>query len=175
MVVIARAAAGADFCSVSADDVTGGELAAGRRRAPGHRRPAFLGDFTDRIRAVRHAMSFEHDPATLVELPVAGTLDGGHAGGRELATQDPTVRPTGVICGNDPDCALRAERRRHPGAQDIAVVGHDDIVDAAAAPTPTGRHPPTPRGDRPRRGLPAARRDHRPDRPPEPRDRLTRS
>ena len=57
IVVLGRPASGHPRCSVSCDDVAGGEIAAQHLIGQGHRRLAFLGGFPDRLRGIRLAIA----------------------------------------------------------------------------------------------------------------------
>jgi LacI family transcriptional regulator len=142
VVVIARRARGQDRCSVSTDDVTGGELAANHLIEQGHRRLAFVGPFPDRMRGVRLAIA-SHEGSPVTFQTYAHESPASHEGGRQfgdqLAAMDPAERPTGIICGNDLMAlgvlqAMTIAGIRVP--QDVAIVGYDDISYAAGAAVP---------------------------------------
>ena len=141
VVVIGRAASGHHRCSVSCDDVAGGELAAQHLIEQGHQRLAFLGGFPDRMQEIRLAIASRrelrcHCPA------VRGTGNSGwwtESIGDQLAAMNPADRPTGIICGNDMIAmgvlqAMTVAGIRVP--QDVAIIGYDDIAYAAGAAVP---------------------------------------
>ncbi len=96
-------------CSVSVDDVAGGEMAMRHLLAQGHRRVAFLGgdqsinQVSDRLTGARAAMTAAGlDPGRLTVLETAGlTVLHGRGAGDELAGRSPRRRPTAVFCAND--------------------------------------------------------------------------
>ncbi|WP_394620264.1 LacI family DNA-binding transcriptional regulator [Lentzea sp. JNUCC 0626] len=138
---------GENFCSVTVDDVQGGDLAATHLLELGHRHLAFMGgtenvrQIGDRVTGVRHAMTRAGlDPADLVVLP-SEHLDvhGGRHGGERLAGLPSSRRPTGVICGNDLVALGLLQQALRLGMQvpdDLAIVGYDDIEFAEAAMVP---------------------------------------
>ncbi|GAA1962821.1 LacI family DNA-binding transcriptional regulator [Kitasatospora viridis] len=144
-VLVDKATAGTDGCSVSVDDEVGGRLAARHLLAIGHRSivyvsgPSHLSQVRDRRTGALAALAEAGLPAeALVELPV-DRLDvaaGRDAGARLLGLEP---RPTAVFCANDLLAlgvlqALFAAGVRVPA--DIALVGYDDIEFAAAAAVP---------------------------------------
>lgn len=140
VVVIGRPASGHHRCSVSCDDVAGGELAARHLIDQGHQRLAFVGGFPDRQRGVRLAIASDESSAVTVQrFEARGTQDDGRKAGDRLAAMNPADRPTGVICGNDLIAlgvlqAMTVAGIRVP--QDIAIIGYDDIAYAAGAAVP---------------------------------------
>lgn len=134
-------------CSVSVDDVLGGDLAVTHLLDSGHRRIAFVGgpislrQVTDRLEGARQAMSRGGvDPQSLVVLETE-TLDvaqGRHAGSR-LAGLPARRRPTAAFCANDLLALGLLQEATRLGIRvpdDLAIVGYDDIefADAAAVP-----------------------------------------
>ncbi|MEV3859393.1 LacI family DNA-binding transcriptional regulator [Streptomyces sp. NPDC050095] len=144
-VLVDRVAEGASECSVSVDDVNGGELAVRHLVDAGHRRIAYvsgppaLNQVKDRRQGALRALKEAGLPASaLRELPTE-RLDvaaGRDAGARLLGLAD---RPTAVFCANDLLAlgvlqSMYAAGVRVP--EDVAIVGYDDIEFAAAAAVP---------------------------------------
>jgi LacI family transcriptional regulator len=134
-------------CSVSVDDVAGGEMAMRHLLAQGHRRVAFLGgdqtinQVSDRLTGARAAMTAAGlDPGRLMVLETAGlTVLHGRAAGDELAALSPRRRPTAVFCANDLlalGLLQSMTGRQLQVPRDMAIVGYDDIDFAAAAAVP---------------------------------------
>jgi LacI family transcriptional regulator len=134
-------------CSVSVDDVLGGDLAVSHLLEAGHEQIAFVGgplsirQVTDRregaIRALQRAGRSEAD-LHMVETPALNVAAGQRAGAA-LADRPPGARPTAVFCANDLLAlgvlqSLYAAGVSVPG--DLAIVGYDDIEFAAAAAVP---------------------------------------
>jgi LacI family transcriptional regulator len=134
-------------CSVSVDDVLGGDLAITHLLENGHRRIAFVGGPTslrqvaDRLEGARQAMTRGGaNPEDLVVLETE-TLDvahGRHAGSR-LAGLPARRRPTAAFCANDLLALGLLQEATRLGIrvpEDLAIVGYDDIefADAAAVP-----------------------------------------
>jgi LacI family transcriptional regulator len=134
-------------CSVSVDDVLGGDLAVTHLLDSGHRRIAFIGGPTslrqvmDRLEGGRQAMTrVGADPDDLIVLETE-TLDvahGRHAGSR-LAGLPARRRPTAAFCANDLLALGLLQEATRLGIrvpEDLAIVGYDDIefADAAAVP-----------------------------------------
>lgn len=135
-----------DLCSVAADDVRGGELAASHIIEMGHRRiaflngPAYLRPCADRrtgvLRAFRRAGL---DPDT--HLTIIPIMEPGAANGERIldGLLDRDHPPTAVICDSDVLAlgVLRGLRRRDMVCpRDLAVVGYDDVEFAAELSTP---------------------------------------
>ena len=134
-------------CSVSVDDVLGGELAVAHLLAEGHERIAFVGgppsfrQVTDRregaVRALAKAGRTAAD-LQLIDTPALNVTAGQRAGAG-LADLAPADRPTAVFCANDLLALgvlqeMTARRIRVP--EEVAIVGYDDIDFAAAAAVP---------------------------------------
>jgi LacI family transcriptional regulator len=134
-------------CSVSVDDVLGGDLAVSHLLEAGHERIAFVGgpmsirQVADRrdgaIRALERAVG------TMPELRIIETaalnVSAGQRAGATLAELPAEIRPTGVFCANDLLALgvlqeMTAHRIRVP--ESVALVGYDDIDFAAAAAVP---------------------------------------
>jgi len=146
-VVVDRLAEDADHaCSVSVDDVAGGEMAVAHLIAQGHRSIVFVsgsGHQFQQIRdrwegACRAVAAAGLPPETVREIPT-DRLDvaaGADAVARLLGLPD---RPTAVFCANDLLAmgvlqSLFAVGVKVP--EEIALVGYDDIEFAAAAAVP---------------------------------------
>jgi LacI family transcriptional regulator len=134
-------------CSVSVDDVVGGELAVGHLLALGHRRITFVGgplstrQVTDRLagaRAAARKAGVDERSIKLIETPGLNFAAGRQAG-RDIAEMSAGDRPTAVFGANDLiSLGLLQEmtRRRLRVPADLAIVGYDDIDFAAAAAVP---------------------------------------
>ncbi|HXS64424.1 MAG TPA: LacI family DNA-binding transcriptional regulator [Streptosporangiaceae bacterium] len=134
-------------CSVSVDDVLGGELAIAHLLEQGHRKIAFVGgpmslrQVADRrdgaVRALE-AAGQTTDVLYVVETTALHVAAGREAGA--LVAELPAERrPTAMFCANDL-LALGALQemtsRRIRVPDSIAIVGYDDIDFAAAAAVP---------------------------------------
>jgi len=134
-----------EACSVSVDDVVGGQLAAQHLIETGHTSiafvngPAVLAQCRDREAGVRAAV--EHAPSpgrhlSVIEVNGLDVASGRDAGARILGL---SPRPTAVFCANDLVAlgvlqAMVAAGVRVP--EEMAIVGYDDIEFAAAAAVP---------------------------------------
>jgi LacI family transcriptional regulator len=147
VVLVDRAGAEDDWCSVSVDDVEGGCLAVTHLLEQGHRRIAFVGgpdsivQVQDRregaLRALR-SRGTEADDLVVLATSALNVAEGRRAGER-LAGLPASRRPTAAFCANDLlALGLLQEMTRQgidvPG--DMAIVGYDDIEFAAAAAVP---------------------------------------
>lgn len=152
-------AAGWDYLAL--DNHQGARLATEHLLAQGHRAVAFFGGHRDssscgeRRAGYRDALAtagLAPDPAWLVECAPTRLEAARHAGA--LFVRDPA--PTAAVCYNDAVAlglmAGLAARGRRAGA-DFAVVGFDDIAEAAVAAPPLTTVAADPRA----RGLQAAR------------------
>jgi LacI family transcriptional regulator len=134
-------------CSVSVDDVLGGDLAVSHLLDEGHEQIAFVGgplsirQVADRyegaMRALQRAGRSLND-LHLFETPALNVAAGQRAGA-ELAGRPAATRPTAVFCANDLLAlgvlqAMTSHRIRVPDG--IAIVGYDDVEFAAAAAVP---------------------------------------
>ncbi len=147
VVFLDRWASTRDHCSVSVDDVYGGELAAGHLAERGHRRIAFVGgpfgikQVQDRLDGAQRALleaGLADAALTVVETP-ALNFPSGLAAGAEIASMPASRRPTAAFCANDLLALgvlqeMTRRKLRVPG--DLAIVGYDDIDFAAAAAVP---------------------------------------
>ncbi len=134
-------------CSVSVDDVVGGELAASHLFSLGHRRIAFVGgplstrQVADRLAGARSAARLAGVSDSAVSLIETSGLNvaAGRDAGERIAKMSKRTRPTAAFCANDLIAlgVLQQMTRQHldvPG--DLAIVGYDDIDFAAAAAVP---------------------------------------
>jgi LacI family transcriptional regulator len=146
ILVDSQSALGAQ-CSVSVDDVLGGELAVTHLIETGHSKIAFVGgpaslrQVADRHEGAVRALARAGRPAG--ELMVLGTpalnVVGGQAAGLQIAAMPGPGRPTAVFCANDLVALgfLQEMTRQQIRVPDeIAIVGYDDIEFAAAAAVP---------------------------------------
>jgi len=147
LVLIDRARAADDLCSVSVDDELGGRLAVEHLVDLGHTRVAFAGGPLT-IGQVRDqyagAVSAWQDaglpPEDLTLVPCGAlTIAEGRAVGEQLAGIPRKRRPTAVFCANDLialGLLQQAIGRGWSVPGDLAIVGYDDIVFAGAAAVP---------------------------------------
>lgn len=145
--VVVGARTSHEICSVSVDDVLGGQLAIQHLVDLGHERAAFVGgpsDLTqvkDRIEGARQAWREAGlDGANLTVLGTEGLdVDQGRAAGERLAGLPKRRRPTAVFCANDLLALGMLQHAIATGCQvpgDLAIVGYDDIDFARAAAIP---------------------------------------
>jgi len=134
-------------CSVSVDDVVGGELAAGHLIEQGHERIAFVGgpmaikQVSDRLGGARQALRAARLPENRVSVIETSALNvaQGRAAGAQIAELAARRRPTAVFCANDLlalGVLQEMTRRRVAVPDELAIVGYDDIEFAAAAAVP---------------------------------------
>src|SRR4029453_18689670 len=132
------------FCSVSVDDVYGGELAATHLVGQGHTRIAFVGgplgikQVADRHGGTRGVLDAAGLPGSgLVRVETPGlNFSSGLAAGAQIAEMAAGRRPTAAFCANDLvalGVLQEMTRRQLRVPEDLAIVGYDDI-DFAAAP-----------------------------------------
>ncbi len=134
-------------CSVSVDDVAGGDLAVAHLIRQGHRRIAFVGGPTsinqvaDRLagaRAAARAAGLPKSAISLIRTPGLNVTAGRRAA-EHLAGLPAGARPTAAFCANDLLAlgVLQEMTRRDLGVpRELAIVGYDDIDFAAAAAVP---------------------------------------
>ncbi|MFC5056149.1 LacI family DNA-binding transcriptional regulator [Saccharothrix xinjiangensis] len=144
-VVVVDRGAGPDRCSVSVDDVLGGDLALSHLLDAGHRRIAFIGgpraigQVADRITGAERALArADAEPLTVLETARLDVAEGRRAGER-LAGLPAARRPTAAFCANDMlalGLLQQAVRLGLRVPEDLAIVGYDDIEFAAAAAVP---------------------------------------
>ncbi len=134
-------------CSVSVDDVLGGDLAVSHLLEAGHKQIAFVGgplstrQVADRRDGAIQALEREAgDGADLrvIETPALNVTAGQQAGAA-IAAMPAGARPTAVFCANDLLALgvlqeLTTQRIRVPDG--VAIVGYDDVVFASAAAVP---------------------------------------
>jgi LacI family transcriptional regulator len=140
-VLFARSVDGVDADYVGADNIRGAELATEHLIALGHGRIAFVGGPAnssarrDRIQGYQSVLrraGLPIDPALQCVSPT--TREGGHQAIRTLLDQ--AAPPTAVLCYNDSvafGVLLGAQASGRMPGRDIAVVGFDDIAEAALA------------------------------------------
>ncbi|MFE9749050.1 LacI family DNA-binding transcriptional regulator [Saccharothrix saharensis] len=144
-IVVVDRGAGPDRCSVSVDDVLGGDLAASHLLDAGHRRIAFvggpetIGQVADRRKGAERALARAGaEPITVLETARLDVAEGRRAGER-LAGLPTSRRPTAAFCANDMlalGLLQQAVRLGLRVPEDLAIVGYDDIDFAAAAAVP---------------------------------------
>jgi len=138
-VLFTRYVEGVDADYVGADNVRGAELATEHLIALGHQRIAFVGGpdnssaRRDRLQGYRNALvrhGLPIDPTLQLTSPT--TREGGHQCIRTLV--DRAEPPTAVLCYNDIvafGVMLGLQASGHTPGRDVAVVGFDDIAEAA--------------------------------------------
>ncbi|MGM1057657.1 LacI family DNA-binding transcriptional regulator [Saccharothrix sp. Mg75] len=144
-VVLVDRGAGPDRCSVSVDDVLGGDLAVSHLLDTGHRRIAFvggprsIGQVADRVAGAEQALARAGaEPLTVLETDRLDVAEGRRAGQR-LAGLPTARRPTAAFCANDMLALGLLQQAVRLGLRvpdDLAIVGYDDIEFAAAAAVP---------------------------------------
>jgi LacI family transcriptional regulator len=141
-------------CSVSVDDVVGGELAVAHLLAEGYDRLAFVGgpvslnQVADRLAGARNAWraaGHDEDRLTVLET-TALNVASGRLMGERIAAMPARRRPTAVFCANDLLALGVLQEMTRQGLDvpgDIAIVGYDDIdfAEAAAVPLTSVRQP----------------------------------
>lgn len=134
-------------CSVSVDDVVGGELAVNHLITQGHERIAFVGgpmaikQVSDRLTGARQALRAAGVPESRDSVIETSALNvaQGRAAGAQIAELAARRRPTAVFCANDLlalGVLQEMTRRRIAVPGELAIVGYDDIEFAAAAAVP---------------------------------------
>ena len=147
VVLLDRRAEGAGMCSVSVDDISGGDLAVSHLLEMGHERIAFIGGPTtiaqvkDRLQGARNALARAgRDPESLVSIITTSmTVAAGRGAGERLGGLPVKRRPTAAFCGNDLLALGLLQEMIRQGLDvpnDVAIVGYDDIEFAAAAAVP---------------------------------------
>lgn len=144
-VVIVDQGAGPDHCSVTVDDVLGGDLAATHLLDLGHRRIAFvggprgIGQVADRITGAERAIArVGAEPLVVLETDRLDVAEGRRAGER-FAGLPAARRPTAAFCANDLLALGLLQQMVRLGLrvpEDVAIVGYDDIEFASAAAVP---------------------------------------
>jgi LacI family transcriptional regulator len=147
VVLVDRGARNSGLCSVSVDDVHGGELAVSHLVDQGHERLAYvggpltIGQVADRLAGARRALvDAGRDPAELTVVETAApTISEGRDAATRIAGLRTSHRPSGVFCANDLLALGLLQQVLHLGLRvpdDIAIVGYDDIEFAGAAAVP---------------------------------------
>ena len=147
VVLLDRRAEGDSMCSVSVDDVSGGELALTHLLEIGHERVAFVGGPTtiaqvkDRRAGARNALTRAgRDADSLLCIDTASmTVAAGREAGERLGGLPASRRPTAVFCANDLLALGLLQELIRQGLDvpnDVAIVGYDDIEFAGAAAVP---------------------------------------
>ncbi|HEX5293229.1 MAG TPA: LacI family DNA-binding transcriptional regulator [Streptosporangiaceae bacterium] len=134
-------------CSVSVDDVLGGDLAVTHLLEAGHRQIAFVGgplstrqvsDRRDGALAALARAGRGRPDLQVIETP-ALNVAAGHGAGAVIAGLPAAARPTAVFCANDLlALGVLQEMTTHRIAvpDGVAIVGYDDVVFAGAAAVP---------------------------------------
>lgn len=147
VVIVDRTRSANTHCSVAVDDVLGGELAATHLLELGHQRIAYiggpdaLGQVRDRRRGAQKALAEAGiDSDNLVDISTTAlTVAEGRNAGERLAGLPSAARPTAAFCANDLlalGLLQQCVSLRMNVPDDLAIVGYDDIVFAAAAAVP---------------------------------------
>lgn len=144
-VVVVDRGAGPGHCSVTVDDVLGGELAATHLLDLGHLRIAFIGgppgigQVADRKTGAERVLARAGaEPLTVLETGKLTIAEGRRAGER-FAGLPAARRPTAAFCANDLLALGLLQQMVHLGLrvpEDVAIVGYDDIEFAAGAAVP---------------------------------------
>ena len=134
-------------CSVSVDDIAGGEMAVQHLIEQGKKRIAFVGGSLDIVQVADRLQG-----ANLAKLKAGGSVEleayraqnqdviSGRMIGRQILSLPETERPDGVFAANDllavglMQAFVLDNRIKVP--QDIAIIGYDDIDFAEAAVVP---------------------------------------
>ncbi|WP_244930952.1 LacI family DNA-binding transcriptional regulator [Nocardioides sp. W7] len=147
LVIVDRTRDDETFCSVAVDDRLGGRLAIEHLVDRGHTRVAFiggplhLGQVRDRLEGARQAWAAAGLPAADLVALATETLDvhEGRNAGQRLAGLPSSRRPTAAFCANDLLALGLLQQAIGSGTrvpEQLAIVGYDDIVFAAAAAVP---------------------------------------
>jgi len=138
---------GFEGCSVSVDDVEGGDLGTAHLLELGHRRVAFVGgpqgivQVRDRLHGAQRAVAaagLEEHALTVIDTHGLTVAEGRRAGER-LTGLPARRRPTAAFCANDLVALGMLQQLTQYGfavPDDVAIVGYDDIEFAAAAAVP---------------------------------------
>ncbi|UQX87442.1 substrate-binding domain-containing protein [Jatrophihabitans telluris] len=146
-VVLVDRASGRGQCSVSVDDVSGGQSAVNHLIGQGHERIAFVGgprsikQVQDRLKGSRLALDEAGMPtSSLVTFDTdALTVAEGRRAGAWLSGLSRADRPTAAFCANDLLALGLLQEMTSQGRsvpQDLAIIGYDDIDFASAAAVP---------------------------------------
>jgi LacI family transcriptional regulator len=134
-------------CSVSVDDVLGGQMAVSHLLDGGHDRIAFVGGPANlrqvadrRDGAVRALQAAGRQPGELILMETTTLNVGvGRQAGAQIAELPASRRPTAAFCANDLVALglLQEMTQRGIGVPgDLAIVGYDDIEFAGGAAVP---------------------------------------
>ena len=138
-------AAGPDRCSVTVDDVAGGELAVEHLLERGHERIAFvggpvsIGQVADRWAGARRALEAAGAAEPVLLETAALNVAEGRRAGERLVGLPAARRPTAAFCANDLLAFGLLQQMVRLGLDvpdDLAIVGYDDIEFAEAAAVP---------------------------------------
>jgi LacI family transcriptional regulator len=153
LVLLDRVSHDATACSVSVDDVYGGELAGKHLLELGHRRIAYIhgplssAQYVDRLTGLRRAVADAGLAPDQAIVALAAGADNPHAGATCVeAFMQLKDRPTAIFCGND-NLAMgvlyELARRGVAVPEDVALMGYDDIdlAPMLAVPLTTIRQP----------------------------------
>jgi LacI family transcriptional regulator len=153
LVLLDRVSHDATACSVSVDDVYGGELAGKHLLELGHRRIAYIhgplssAQYVDRLAGLRRAVADVGVAPDQAIVALAAGADNPHAGAACVeAFLQLKDRPTAIFCGND-NLAMgvlyELARRGLAVPEDVALIGYDDIdlAPMLAVPLTTIRQP----------------------------------
>jgi LacI family transcriptional regulator len=143
VVFVDRASRARGRCSVGVDDVLGGQLVGEHLLVQGHRHVGFLGgppslrQVSDRMKGLRSVLDDARVKVTLVPTAALSIEEGQRAVSDLLRKR--AKPPTALFCANDLLAlgalqVLTREGVRVP--DDMALVGYDDIIYAAAAAVP---------------------------------------
>ena len=147
VVIVDRTRDGDTHCSVAVDDRLGARLAVDHLLETGHDRIAFvggpqsIGQVRDRREGATAALlAAGRSGGDLVRVDTAAlSVAEGRAAGERIAGLAEAARPTAAVCANDllalgllQQCVALGLRV----PDDLAIVGYDDIVFAAAAAVP---------------------------------------
>ncbi len=148
VVLLDRAAHDAEaWCSVSVDDVEGGDLAVSHLLELGHTRIGFVGgpptlvQVTDRHQGALQAFAragVSPDRLLMLETTALTVAEGRRAGERVIGLPA-RRRPTAVLCANDLVALGFLQQMTQHGIavpEEMSIVGYDDIDFAAAAAVP---------------------------------------
>ena len=147
VVIVDRVRSADTHCSVAVDDVLGGRLALGHLLDLGHEQIAFvggpqrIGQVRDRLAGARLALEEAgRSPDDLVVLSTdALVVNEGRSAGERIAGMSRASRPTAAFCANDLLALGLLQQCVTLGIgvpDELAIVGYDDIVFAAAAAVP---------------------------------------
>jgi LacI family transcriptional regulator len=153
LVLLDRLSQDAEICSVSVNDVYGGQLAGRHLLERGHRRigyihgPFIATQYADRLIGLRQAVVDAGLDPDAVIVPLPADTDNAQAG---EACVEPFLRlhdrPTAIFCGNDYlalGVIYALSRAEVKVPHDVALIGYDDIDLAPmfAVPLTTIRQP----------------------------------